>query len=402
MKKSIKIFTAACALALSVLFTFQIYYINELPDSFKIKKGESLSLSGGLSISQETLSGAKDASGNIGSEKVSLNMLGIIPIKSVSLTEIEDREVFIGGNVFGIKIFTKGVMVVGISAVETSKGSICPASDAGIKLGDNIISVAGKSVSSNEDVSALIKESSGKSIDIVIWRSDKKKTVKLTPALSKDGDLKAGMWVRDSSAGIGTMTFSDPITGVYAGLGHAVCDVDTGETLPLQNGEIVGAKIRSISKSQNGKSGSLCGEFDGGRIGSLLANTEAGIYGVLDSKNQSGKIVKIALKQQIKEGDAQIYTSIDNTGPKLYDCKIIKIKYNEAHTHNMVIMITDNELLEKTGGIVQGMSGSPIIQNGMLIGAVTHVFVNDTAKGYAIFAENMYDRSQETISKKAS
>lgn len=406
MKKTIKIFTCTLAAALTAVFSFQIYYMNELPDSYKIRKGEQFTVSGGLTVSKAGGSGAESAAGNIGSQKVSLNMLGVIPIKNVLVTEIDDYEVCVGGNIFGIKIFTKGVMVVGISAVETADGEKNPAGDAGIKLGDNILSIGGESVSSNEDVARIIQTGKGCALEVIISRSGKQKQLKLLPALSKDGDYKAGMWVRDSSAGIGTMTFYDPVSRVYAGLGHAICDIDTGEILPLQDGEIVSANILSINKSRNGKSGSLCGEFSGGRIGSLNENNELGVYGVLDSDLNAGHIMKIALKQQIKEGGAQIYTSIDNNGPQLYDCKIVKIKYNGNDTHNMVIEITDDRLLEQTGGIVQGMSGSPLIQDGQLIGAVTHVFVNDTAKGYAIFAENMYETAQsvakEQKSKKAS
>lgn len=385
MKKFIKCSTSILGVIMTVIFSFQIYFSNELPDSYKIVKGENLELSQMLSV--------KSTSDN--ANEVSLNLLGVIPIKNVTLTEIEDYEVCVSGEIFGIKIFTQGVMVVGISDVETDNGNQNPATNAGIKIGDNILSIDGKQVSSNEDVSQLISESEGKTLTVIISRKGKQNQMKLTPILSKDGAYKAGMWVRDSSAGIGTMTFYNPVTATYAGLGHAICDVDTGDILPLGDGEIVGAKIQSISKSTDGKSGSICGIFDGGRLGDLKLNTELGIYGTLDSVSENVNLMKVALKQEIEVGKAQVLCSIDNNSPQYYDCEIIKIKHNNDLTQNMVIEITDKELLEKAGGIVQGMSGSPIIQNGKLVGAVTHVFVNDTSKGYAIFAENMYEQSKK-------
>ena len=382
MKKTIKSFTCILSIAVAVIFAFQIYFANELPDSFNIKKGESLDISDVISVAN-----------NVNSQSVSLKMFGIIPIKEVELNEIDDYEVCVSGELFGIKIFTKGVMVVGVSAVDTATGQKNPASDAGIKIGDNILTINGKSVTSNEDIAQIIKNSGGNSLEVVILRNGNQKNLELFPTLSKSGEYKAGIWVRDSSAGMGTMTFYNPITKVYAGLGHAICDVDTGQILSLSNGEIVGARVRSISKSVNGKSGSLCGEFSGGRIGSLLKNCELGVYGVLDNCNYN-EVMTVALKQQVQVGDAYILTSIDGKTPQKYSCRILKIRYNNAPTQNMIIEITDNNLISKTGGIVQGMSGSPIIQNGKLIGAVTHVLVDDPTRGYAIFAENMLETAQ--------
>ncbi|MGN0115755.1 MAG: SpoIVB peptidase S55 domain-containing protein, partial [Acutalibacteraceae bacterium] len=222
-----------------------------------------------------------------------------------------------------------------------------------------------------------------------VQRDSKKFNCKITPQKSDaDGLYKAGIWVRDSSAGLGTMTFYSPVDGSYAALGHAICDVDTGLTLPLQSGEIVGAKINSIVKSERGNAGELCGVFTGQSLGTLTVNNEKGLYGKLNSYNSSAKLTKIASSSEITTGKAKIITSIDNSGPKSYDCVIERV--GNCGGHDMIIRITDKNLIESTGGIVQGMSGSPILQNGKLVGALTHVFVNDSTKGYAIFAQQMY------------
>ena len=202
--------------------------------------------------------------------------------------------------------------------------------------------------------------------------------------------LKAGLWVRDSSAGIGTLTFYVPGSDIFAGLGHAVCDVDTGDVLPIASGEIVPARIYSVVKGQSGEPGELRGGFELGSLGNLAVNGETGIYGSLTQTPVRGDPVPVAMKQQVKTGYAQVLTTIDGTEPELYDIRIDQVRYNDSSpTRNMVIVITDERLLEETGGIVQGMSGSPILQDGKLVGAVTHVFVNEPTKGFAIFAENM-------------
>jgi len=198
----------------------------------------------------------------------------------------------------------------------------------------------------------------------------------------------AGIRVRDSSAGIGTSTFYSPSLNISCGLGHGICDVDTGEILTINSGEAVPANIVSINKSSAGSPGELKGQFLEGSFGKIIANNETGIY-FSDKYEDLNNLKKLAVKQDIKVGDAKIYTCVDGVTPKYYNCKIEKINYNNNITKNMVIKITDKELLDKTGGIVQGMSGSPIIQNNMLVGAITHVFVNDPTKGYGIFAENM-------------
>ncbi len=259
----------------------------------------------------------------------------------------------------------------------------------GIKTGDVIVSIDGETVTTTEQVASIVEESSGKTMTFHIRRDNIAFDIRFTPALSvNESRWKAGLWVRDSSAGIGTLTFFDPESQVFGGLGHAVCDVDTGEILPISSGEIVPARIYSVVKGAVGTPGELRGGFEAGSLGSLRTNGETGIYGELSTAPADGQAVPVAMKQQVHTGQAQVLTTIHGTTPKLYDIRIDQVRYNDsAPTRNMVIVITDEELLEQTGGIVQGMSGSPILQDGMLVGAVTHVFVNDPTKGFAIFAE---------------
>ena len=202
---------------------------------------------------------------------------------------------------------------------------------------------------------------------------------------------KLGAWVRDSSAGIGTLTFYDPGSGIFGGLGHAVCDIDTGEILPLQSGEVVPVNISGVVRGEVGEPGELRGSFAKGSVlGTLAQNGETGVYGQMRGFLTNQEAMSVAMKQEVHTGSAQIITTIDSGGYQYYDVQIEKVHFNDGSpTRNLIVRITDETLLEKTGGIVQGMSGSPIIQDGKLVGAVTHVFVNDPTRGYGIFAENM-------------
>lgn len=217
-------------------------------------------------------------------------------------------------------------------------------------------------------------------------------SVNVTPAKSaSENRYKLGAWVRDSSAGIGTMTFYDETSGIFGGLGHAVCDIDTGEILPLQSGEVVPVDINGVVKGVSGEPGELRGSFAKGEtLGALTQNGETGVYGKLRNFTAQEERVEVAMKQDVHTGAAQIITTIDGSGPQYFDVELEKVHFNDSSpTRNIIVKITDEKLLEQTGGIVQGMSGSPIIQDGKLVGAVTHVFVNDPTRGYGIFAENM-------------
>ena len=293
-------------------------------------------------------------------------------------------------------MFTDGVLIVGLSRIHTENGLSCPALESGIVEGDVICSIDGEKVYTNEDVASFIENSDGETLSMLIKRDGETMTVEVTPEKMADGSgYKAGFWVRDSSAGIGTLTFYDPETMVFAGLGHAVCDVDTGEPLPLLSGEIVPAAINKIKRGVSGEPGELGGVFTSAKaLGEVSINNETGVYGVLNS-NIGGVSLPIAPKQDVYEGKATILATINGTKAKEYEIVIEKVSMSDnSPTKNMVIKVTDEELINKAGGIVQGMSGSPIIQNGRLVGAVTHVFVNDPTKGYGIFIENMLEAAE--------
>ncbi len=321
------------------------------------------------------------------------DFLGIFPIKEVSIIVTDEKIVTVCGTPFGVKMFTDGVLIVGFSNIKTDSGISCPAVDSGLMKGDVLKSINGKEVFTNEDVAHFIENSGGNALNMTIERNGKTLTLSVKPQLVCDQNVyKAGFWVRDSSAGIGTLTFYDPQTLSFAGLGHAVCDVDTGTVLPFSSGEIVSATITKIKKGISGSPGELCGAFVGkDSIGIVNINNETGLYGTLRYKID-GINIPIANKQDIYEGAATILSTIDGTSASEYDIIIEKINLSDnSPTKNIVIKIVDEDLLSKTGGIVQGMSGSPILQDGKIVGAVTHVLVNDPTRGYGIFIENMLD-----------
>jgi len=330
--------------------------------------------------------------------KAALKLMGIFPVKDVKVKVDEEKTVTLCGTPFGIKIFTDGVMVVGTSSVVTEKGAVDPAEKAGIEIGDVIVSINGNQVNDNKQVATIIEQSKGKELNVTVKRNEKEYCVTLNAVLSSDDRLyKAGMWIRDSSAGIGTLTFTDKSTGSFAGLGHGICDVDTGNIVPLSNGEIVSVILTDIKKSYQGMPGELKGFLDDDTIGNLKSNSDMGVYGTVNSDIE-GFDYPVAAKYQVKEGEARVLTTLPGKETKFYDCYIEKVNYDEKNlTRNLIIKITDDELKDYAGGIVQGMSGSPIVQNGKFVGAVTHVFVNTPNLGYGIFAENMLSAANSVV-----
>ncbi|MBQ3593496.1 MAG: SpoIVB peptidase [Clostridia bacterium] len=318
-------------------------------------------------------------------------LFGVIPIKTVSANVISSRELVAAGSPFGVKLYTDGVLVVGLGDVETAEGIVSPAREAGIETGDVVLSVNGQNVMTNEDISRLVNDSE-QEMEFEILRKDKSFKVKVKPAFTDAGN-KIGMWVRDSTAGIGTVTFVDKQTGMFGGLGHGICDIDTGEIMPLLHGSVVTAQVNGVIKGKAGSPGELTGIInEKEEIGTILKNTQTGVYGTLSDLGviDTSRLYETCSRSGVKTGKATIICDVGD-GTKEYAVEIEKVYNGTSKTKNMSIRVTDKELLSKTGGIVQGMSGSPIIQNGKLIGAVTHVLVNDSSKGYAIFIENMLD-----------
>jgi stage IV sporulation protein B len=395
MQKGYKVFASAVSLAVMGVLSLALYYQLNLPNQFYVVQGERFVLQSGFGIRATGIADrvpleVYSRSGN--SYKVNLKVFGGINVKAVDVQVIERDTVIPGGNPFGIKMFTKGVMVVGTSDIDVGGKMANPAKECGIRVGDMILSINDEAVEMNEDLSKIISESGGRAMEVLIRRKEVEFKVVLTPVLSPlDNSFKAGVWVRDSSAGIGTLTYYDPLTGIFAGLGHGVCDVDTGNLMPLSKGEAVNVTITGVTKGAAGFPGELRGVFSSQKaMGVLIENSESGVFGSTTVFPALHEAVPVALKHEVKEGEAYIYTTINGNQPQKYTILIEKVNLTDAHpTKNMVIRITDEALLAVTGGIVQGMSGSPILQNGYLVGAVTHVFVNDPTRGYGIFAENM-------------
>lgn len=395
-RKATAVFIALLSLVMTIVFVFQYF----LPDRFYVSGNElDFSSSYGKIISFDTNYGkAKEVlSRNDNSFSAKAKLLGILPLKEVSVTVSDEKIVTVCGTPFGVKMFTDGVLVVDFSEIETENGRRCPASESGLLEGDLIKAINKTDVFRNEDVAEIIEKSEGKELSFSVLRNGKAMEISLIPEMLKDqSGYKAGFWVRDSSAGIGTLTFYDPEDLSFAGLGHAVCDIDTGTVLPFSSGEIVPAAITKIKKGVSGAPGELGGAFIGkDDLGTVKINNETGLYGTLEYTIE-GIEMPVAHKQDIYEGSAVILSTVEGTEAEEYDILIEKITLSDdSLTKNMVIKVVDEELIEATGGIVQGMSGSPIIQDGKLIGAVTHVLVNDPTKGYGIFAENMLEMSKK-------
>lgn len=364
-------------------------------DSYRITPGMSLSWRGGLLTALPETEGGRAADVSVQdtgkSFQAELTLFHAVPVKTVTVSVVPQRRVIPCGTPFGIKMFTNGVMVVGTADIQTAEGMVNPARLAGVQMGDIITSVNGQTVNRNEEIAALVEQSGGQTVSLCFSRQGEQHETKLQPVRSLvDGAWKAGVWVRDSTAGIGTLTYYDPETGSFGGLGHGVCDTDTSELMPFLTGEILPVTINGVTKGKKGVPGELHGYFAGDEaVGAMWANDEAGVYGTL-YESPAGTAVPVALRQEVRPGRASILATVDDAGPQYYEVMIEQVDYrDETEGKNMVLHVVDQKLLDATGGIVQGLSGSPILQNGKLVGAVTHVFVNDPTRGYGIFAESM-------------
>ena len=305
-----------------------------------------------------------------------------------------DTKVYVGGMPFGVRFNAGEVMVVRTNSFASKGETVSPAEDAGIAANDIITSINGKNVTTVNDIMQAMRVSDGSPVLITVKRGKKEMQLTLAPKASdNDHAFRLGVVLKDSSAGIGTVTFLKEDSLAFAGLGHGICDAATGEVLEIDNGYISHVKISGIRKGKAGAPGELRGVLDNEKCGKVLANTEVGVFGVFtESPVKNAKTVPIARMHEVEVGNAKILCTLDDNTIEEYTIRICEINHNtHAKTKNFVIEVTDPRLLEKTGGIVQGMSGSPIIQDGKLVGAVTHVLVNDPTTGYGIFIENMLE-----------
>ena len=312
--------------------------------------------------------------------------------------------VYLGGYPIGIKLKTKGFIVISLSEIENyEKEPYSPASEGGIKVGDNIISINEIELKNSNDITEIINKTKGNTIKIKLLRDNIELVKEVKPVKCVDDNYKLGLWNRDSTAGVGTLTFYDKKNNIFGALGHGIIDSDTNVIMPIEKGDILSAEIKSIKRGEKGNPGELRGIFvnETHVRGEITKNSLNGVFGISNESLENIKFnepIKVAKISEIKEGNAQILTTVDADGPKYYDIKIEKVLDNAStSSKNMLIVVTDEELLSKTGGIVQGMSGSPIIQNGKLVGAVNHVLVNNPCAGYGIFIETMLSELNKGI-----
>ena len=397
LKKAIRIFDIILFVLCIFLFGAIIWGTVALPDNVTTYNNEQIPFSKIVTYSSsDKASSIYVDSQNSPNRRSDLKLFGIVPIKEVTVSNQDTKNVYVSGEIFGIKLYTDGVIVVGTQNVETQNGKLNPASESGIEVGDIIISINGVKVYTSDAVQSILNDNNGEPFNITVKRGDRYREYELTPAFCpRENCYKAGMWVRDSTAGIGTLTFYDSQSGLFGALGHQINDVDTNEIMPLLEGEAVGAKVTNIQKADKGATGSIECEFSQNTIGKLTDNTECGIFGTYSYINDKAKKYPVASIQEVKKGKATLISTVSDTECEEYEIEITHINYNENNQQkNMIIKITDERLLDITGGIVQGMSGSPIIQDGKLVGALTHVIVNNPEKGYAVFAQTMLNKCE--------
>lgn len=382
---------AASAAALGWLYS-------NLPDHILLEPGQALLLPRFAYIEPLGSGNTQNvvSTRTVGSYQTTLSIGGVFPVKTVQAVITPRRTVTVCGTPFGVKMFSEGALIVGFTDINGTDGvPMNPAKEAGLRLGDRVICIGDTTTESNDEVKAALDAAAGKPVRVVYVRDGEQQQTTLTPCWDAvAAEWRAGMWVRDSSAGVGTLTFVDEENEVFAGLGHSISDGDTGQSIALRSGEIVPCEIVGCTMGTAGSPGELKGKFIGGHaVGTIEINGENGVYGETRT-DFVGQEMEVAFAQEVVTGPAQILTTTSGQTAKLYQVEIEKVTDAES-VRNMVIHVTDPDLLAETGGIVQGMSGSPILQNGRLVGAVTHVLVNDPTRGYAIFAETMLTQAEQ-------
>ena len=371
-----------------------------LPDALTLTSGQKFVVQTGLPMLAASDGGAvsvlasQDERVTISAEaggqtSVTFSLLGLIPVHETRVNVVEERTLIPGGQAVGVALKTRGVLVVS----DAAKGRA-------LRAGDVILSADGKNVESTKALSEQVGTAQTDTVRLEVLRGGQTITVdaQAEPDPS-DGRRKLGVWVRDSTAGVGTLTYIDPANQAYGALGHAIVDADTGRLLAAREGAILHASIVGVTKGQSGKAGELKGNFlkAGEQIGSLMENCEYGIYGVLDDMPENllyPQGLRAGARSAVHTGTASIIATVDADGPQEYGVEIVRcFAQSEPSQKGMILRVTDERLLEKTGGIVKGMSGSPILQDGRIIGAVTHVYLSDATQGYGMYIEWMLEKS---------
>lgn len=385
-----------------ILIIILVYVTNitGIPEKVILFESESLNLGTVFGIFETkepaiTTSSNAQNSNIVNEEKITLSLFNLFDVKSVNVTTIEQTKVVPLGNTIGLKLYSSGVLVIGMTEIEGNK----PYENSGIEEGDLITYINNKQITTTDELIECVNNSQGKIIDITYVRDGQEYVTCIEPMVTADNEYKLGLWVRDGAAGIGTVTYYEPSTEKFAALGHGIVDSDTEKLISIESGEVVTTNIIDIEKGEEGKPGQIKGTVTNGQtIGEVYSNTEFGIYGKITSKNRLNIIeensLEVATRDEIKEGEAKVILTLEDGIRKEYSIEITKIyKNNNSDNRSMLIKVTDENLLNLTGGIIQGMSGAPIVQNGKFIGAVTHVFVNNPTEGYAIFGDLMIKTS---------
>lgn len=399
--KFIKKFLIIIVITIIYIYTCNI---TMMPNNIILMQGETLNLNTifGLGLkNEETMQASSSLNNQVveqtGKLDLNLNLFNLFPVKDVTVQVLPKTTVIPLGKAIGMKLYTQGVLVVGMSEIEGRK----PYQNSGIEAGDRIIEINSTKVANTDELTECVNRSKGNKVEIKFISEDEEKTTSIEPVKTAENEYKLGLWVRDAAAGVGTLTFYEPSTKSFASLGHGINDVDTLELINIASGELTTTNILDIVKGEDGTPGEIRGSIDNGRkIGNISKNTAFGVYGTVTNSETldlyAGKEMEVANRSEIKTGKAQILCELENGKIGTYEIEIQKIfTENNRDNKSMLIKITDEDLIDKTGGIIQGMSGAPIIQNGKFIGAVTHVLVNDSKAGYAVFADLMIKEMRE-------
>lgn len=405
-----KVFTKTITLILLFIIYSYILAISNIPNNIVIFEGENIELKSlfGLKLnvndseSVQVSSNDENKINAVGKTTAKVSLFENIPIKNIDIDVLPKTKVIPVGSMAGLKLYTSGVLVVGMSELEgIDNKKYKPYENTGIKEGDTIIEINSDKIESTEELIEKVNNSNGSSINLKFVHEEETKECSIKPVKTSGNQYKLGLWVRDSAAGVGTVTFYDKETRNFGALGHGITDIDTEKLINIESGEFVSTRIVNIVKGENGVPGKIQGSIENGQnIGTISKNTKFGIYGKVNNvsslKIDTSKEMEVALRDEIKLGKATILCSLDNSNVESYEIEIEKInKQNNYDNKSMKIKVIDPKLIEKTGGIIQGMSGSPIIQNGKFIGAVTHVMVQNSKEGYAVFGDMMIKKMKE-------
>ena len=399
---------------LLLVFFLMIFYaytlaVENIPNDLVIFEGENITMKTMLGMNLKISTQTVEASANIkevtkkaGRATIQVSLFNNFLLKDIDVDVLPKTKVIPVGNIAGVKLYTDGVLVVGMSEIEgIDKLKHKPYENSGIKEGDTIKQINGVTITSTEQLIKAVNQAKGEAVQVKYIQEEQTKECSIEPVQTSNNEYKLGLWVRDSAAGVGTVTFYEPDTKRFGALGHGITDIDTDELIHIASGEFVTTRILNITKGESGNPGKIQGTVDNQKnIGKIYKNSKFGIYGTVENISSlninSSKEMEVALRDEIQLGKATILCSLDNKTVQEYEIEIEKIdKQNNYNNKSMKIKVTDSRLLEKTGGIIQGMSGSPIIQNGKFVGAVTHVLVNNPQEGYAVFGDIMLKQSKE-------